>query len=60
MLKECNGMHKMMQLISKFLYKKKNATTSSLHQFDEKKSPKNFKSWNFEAKGYKGNDNFIK
>jgi hypothetical protein len=64
LLKECKGMHKLIQLISNFLYKKKHvsfyATTCSLCKFDGKNHMKISKFSNFEIKGYKGNDYFIK
>ncbi len=54
-----------MQLISKLLYKKKHvylyATTCSSGQLDEKISHmKISKLWNFETKGFKGNDSIFK
>jgi hypothetical protein len=43
LLKECKGMHKMMQLIIEEKYASLYAITCSLCQFDEKKSHENFK-----------------
>jgi hypothetical protein len=66
LLKECKEiMHKMIQLISKKLYKKNMFPFMQLYvhyvNFMKKKITwKIKKSWNFEAKGYKGNDSFIK
>jgi hypothetical protein len=55
----------MVQFISKKLYKKSMLPFMQPHvllgQFDEKiDHMKNSKSWDFETKGYKGNDSFIK
>jgi len=58
LLKECKGMHDMVQLISNFIYKKKHvslyATTCSLCRFDGKKSHENFKAFKFWNKGLRG------
>jgi hypothetical protein len=64
LLKECKRMYKMMQFISKFLYKKKMFPFMQLHvhyvNLMKKNHIKISKFWNFEAKDYKGNDSFIK
>jgi hypothetical protein len=64
LLKECKGMHKMMQLISNFLNKKNMLPLMQLHvhyvNFMKKNHMKISKFWKFEAKGYKGSDSFIK
>jgi len=57
-------MHKLLQLISKKIYKKKNvslyATTCSLDQFHEKINHTKFSKFSyFEVMGCKGNDSFI-
>jgi hypothetical protein len=58
-------MHKMMQLISNFLYQKNHASfyviTCSLGQVDENLNHmKISNSWNFETKGFNGTNSFIK
>ncbi len=57
-------MHKVIQLISKKLYKKNmhhNENTCSLDELDEKPNhTKISKSWNFEGKGCKVKDSFVK
>jgi hypothetical protein len=57
LLKEHKGMHKMTQLISKFLYKKNMFPFMQLHVYYanlmKKNHIKNSKFWNFEAKDYK-------
>jgi hypothetical protein len=57
-------MHKMMRLISNFLYKKIMFPFIQLYvhyvNFMKKNHMKISKFWKFEAKGYKGNDSFIK
>ncbi len=58
-------MHKIIQLISNFLYNKKHVpfyeSTCSLDELDEKPNQtKILKSWNFKRKGYKGKDSFFK
>jgi len=58
-------MHKMIELISNFLYQKPMLPFMQLHvhwtliwwKINHMKIPK---SWNFETKGYKGRDSFIK
>jgi len=57
-------MHKVIQLISNFLYNKKMPlfyeSTCSLDELDEKPNhTKISKSWNFERKGYKAKDSFF-
>ncbi len=62
-LKESKGMHKVIKLISNFLYDKNIGpfyeNTCSLDEHDEKPNQtKISKSWNFEGKGYKAKDSF--
>jgi hypothetical protein len=57
-------MHKVIHLISNFLYSKKipfYESTYSFGEFDEKSNyTKNSKSWNFEEKSCKAKDSFFK